>query len=210
MRIVVADLTSADGFVSKDTVVGGYGSRLRPFSRVTRVISTLKRHFLVLPSVQLGYIAALCAGAGHEVVYTQGEAVDGDLAIVLSSLVDYRRECAWAEAQRGRGMRVGFVGLTASKLPELFEASGDFVVIGEPEHATMRLAAGETLSGRVQSPAIDDLTTLPFPRWDLIRGNGTRGWPMPFTDRRAGSFPLLASRSWPEFCTYGPHRILAS
>ena len=210
MRIVVADLTSADGFVSKDTVVGGYGSRLRPFSRVTRVISTLKRHFLVLPSVQLGYIAALCAGAGHEVVYTQGEAVDGDLAIVLSSLVDYRRECAWAEAQRGRGMRVGFVGLTASKLPELFEASGDFVVIGEPEHATMRLAAGETLSGRVQSPAIDDLTTLPFPRWDLIRGNGTRGWPMPFTDRRAGSFPLLASRSCPEFCTYCPHRILAS
>ena len=35
MRIVLADLKGGDGFVSKDTVVGGYGSRLRPFSRVT-------------------------------------------------------------------------------------------------------------------------------------------------------------------------------
>ena len=46
MRIVLADLASADGFVSKDTVVGGYGSRLRPFSRVTRIVCALKRHLL--------------------------------------------------------------------------------------------------------------------------------------------------------------------
>jgi len=36
MRVVLADLKSNRGFVSKDTVVGGYGSRLDPFSRVTR------------------------------------------------------------------------------------------------------------------------------------------------------------------------------
>ena len=46
MRIVLADLASADGFVSKDTVVGGYGSRLRPFSRVTRIVCALKRRLL--------------------------------------------------------------------------------------------------------------------------------------------------------------------
>lgn len=210
MQIVLADLRSADGFVSKDTVAGGYGSRLRPFSRVTRAVSTVKRHLLELPSVQLGYIAALCAAAGHDVIYTEGEEVAGDVAIVLTSLVDYRRECAWAETARERGLRVGFVGLTASKLPELFEASGDFIILGEPEDAIRRLAAGETLAGRVQSKSIDDLTSLPFPRWDLVGGERVRGWPLPFTDRRAGSFPLLASRSCPEFCTYCPHRILAS
>src|SRR3954449_10125541 len=150
MQVVLADLMSADGFVSKDTVAGGYGSRLRPFSRVTRVISELKRHFHSLPSVQLGYIAALLASGGHDVVYTEGEAIDGDVAIVLTSLVDHRRECTWAEAQRARGVRVGFVGLTASKLPELFEPSGDFVVIGEPEEAVKRLAAVETLTGRIE------------------------------------------------------------
>ena len=31
MRVVLADLKSNRGFVSKDTVVGGYGSRLDPF-----------------------------------------------------------------------------------------------------------------------------------------------------------------------------------
>ena len=43
MRVVLADLKSNRGFVSKDTVVGGYGSRLDPFSRVTTVMAYLKK-----------------------------------------------------------------------------------------------------------------------------------------------------------------------
>ena len=39
MRIVLADFEVGIGFVSKDTVAGGYGSRLRPFSKVTRVVA---------------------------------------------------------------------------------------------------------------------------------------------------------------------------
>ena len=212
MQIVVADLRSADGFVSKDTVAGGYGSRLRPFSRVTRVITAVKRRFHSLPSLQLGYIASLLSAAGHDVLYSGGDQdVDADVAIVLTSLVDYRRECAWAQQQRARGVRVGFVGLAASKLPDLFESTADFVVLGEPERAIARLARGETLEGRVESEPIEDLSTLPFPRWDLIDGTSARGWRLPFTGRPAGgSFPLLASRGCPEFCTYCPHRILAS
>src|SRR5580765_1980386 len=103
MRIVLADLKATDGFVSKDTVAGGYGSRFRPFSRVTSVICALKRHFHDLPSVQLAYVAALAARAGHEVVPSQSALIDADLAIVLSSLVDYRRETVWAETMRARG-----------------------------------------------------------------------------------------------------------
>jgi len=210
MRIVLADLASADGFVSKDTVVGGYGSRLRPFSRVTAMVCAMKRRMHDLPSVQLGYIAAISANAGHEVLYTDGPPVDGDVAIVLTSLVDHRREAAWAAAQRARGVRVGFVGLTASKMPELFDAYGDFVIQGEPESAIMALAGGARLDGRVGSTPITDLTTLPFPRWDIIRGPATRRWSVPFAGRpTGGAFPVLASRGCPEFCTYCPHRILA-
>jgi radical SAM superfamily enzyme YgiQ (UPF0313 family) len=197
--------------VSKDTVAGGYGSRFRSFSRVTRIIYEVKRRLNALPSVQLGYIAALCARAGHEVTFTSGEQVDGDLSIVLTSLVDYRAETAWARRQRARGSRVGFVGLAASKMPELFDDSGDFVVIGEPEQATMRLAAGESLRGRIPSEAYDDLDVLPFPRWDLVsERDARRRWSVPFAGRPfGGAFPLMASRGCPEFCTYCPHRILA-
>jgi anaerobic magnesium-protoporphyrin IX monomethyl ester cyclase len=212
MRIVLADLASADGYVSKDTVVGGYGSRLRPFSRVTRLVCAMKRRLLDLPSVQLGYIAAICAAAGHDVVYTEGAAVDGDVAIVLTSLVDHRHEATWADAQRRRGMRVGFVGLTASKLPELFDAHGDFVILGEPESAAMALASGTRLDGRVQSPPLANLDALPFPRWDIVRRAARRQrWSVLLAERRTGgAYPVLASRGCPEFCTYCPHRILAS
>src|SRR6266446_4241663 len=97
MRVVLADLKSNRGFVSKDTVVGGYGSRLEPFTRVTSIISYLKGQFHDIPSVHMAYNAALLARAGHEVRWTREELVDGDVALALSSLVDYKNETAWAD-----------------------------------------------------------------------------------------------------------------
>src|SRR5438093_6274902 len=100
MRAVLADLKSDRGFVSKDTVVGGYGSRLDPFSRVTTVICYLKKQFHDVPSVHMAYVAAILARAGHEVIWTRdaGDTPDADVALVLSSLVDHRNETAWADA----------------------------------------------------------------------------------------------------------------
>ncbi len=207
MRIVLADIKGNDGFISKDTVVGGYGSRLRPFSKVTRVVAGMKSGFHEMPSVHLAYAAALAAGAGHEVVASTGKLIDGDVAIVLSSLVDYRRETAWARTMREFGLRVGFIGLTSQKLPHLFVDAADFIIDGEPESALRRLVAGETLSGIVASPQIDDLDSLPFPAWGPLVPPRRR-IRVPFAGRPyGGSLPVLASRSCPEFCTYCPHRI---
>ena len=209
MRVVLADLKSVGGFVSKDTVVGGYGSRLDPFSRVTAIIAYLKRQFHDLPSVHMGYIAAILARAGHEVQWTRGDLISGDVALVLSSLVDHRNETAWADRMRARGVKVGFVGITASKMPQLFADHCDFILNGEPEAGVMRLAQGEVPAGMVVSEQIDDLDSLPFPRWDLVADHrvnyGIRWSSRPV----GGGFPLLASRGCPEFCTYCPHRILA-
>ena len=79
MRIVLADIKGGAGFTSKDTVAGGYGSRLRPFSNVTRIIARLKGGFHDMPSVQLAYAAALAKHAGHSVTSSSGELVDGDV-----------------------------------------------------------------------------------------------------------------------------------
>src|SRR6185295_10415618 len=151
MRVVLADLKSHRGFVSKDTVVGGYGSRLDPFSRVTTVMAFLKKKFHDVPSVHMAYIAAILARGGHEVKWTRRELVDGDVALVLSSLVDYKAETAWADRMRARGVKVGFIGITASKMPGLFADHGDFIVNGEPEAAVMRLAHGIVPRGTVAS-----------------------------------------------------------
>ena len=71
-------------------------------------------------------------------VATTGEPIDGDVAIVLSSLVAYRRETAFAKAMRACGVAVGFIGLASQKLPHLFEDAADFIVNGEPEAALLR------------------------------------------------------------------------
>jgi anaerobic magnesium-protoporphyrin IX monomethyl ester cyclase len=209
MRVVLADLKSDRGFVSKDTVVGGYGSRLDPFTRVTAVMAYLKKKFHDVPSVHMAYIAAILARAGHEVKWTRGEEVTGDVAIVLSSLVDHKNETAWADRMRAKGVKVGFIGITASKMPELFEGHCDFILNGEPEAAVMRLAQGVIPQGTVVSEQIDDLDSLPFPRWDLVTEDRTVMGLKLFTRPVGGGYPLLASRGCPEFCTYCPHRILA-
>jgi len=208
-RFVLADLKAHSGFVNKDTVAGGYGSRFRADSVMTRLAKNIRFIFQNLPSIQLGYIASILSAAGHRVVYTQGEQVKGDVALVLSSIVDYKHERAWAQTARQNGMRVGFLGTTATHMPELFEDVADFVICGEPETACLELATGSDLSGRVTSAAINDLDSLPFPCWDLIRskrfGYVNRGH---FGLTRA--VPMLTSRSCPEHCTYCPHRITAS
>jgi len=210
MRVVLADLKSDRGFTSKDTVVGGYGSRLDPFTRVTSVIAYCKKQFHDVPSVHMAYIAAILARAGHDVKWTRGPLVDGDVALVLSSLVDHNSEAAWADQMRARGVKVGFIGITASKMPELYEGHCDFILNGEPEAGVMRIAQGEIPSGYTVSEQIDDLDSLPFPRWDLVTEDRGRKFGIKWSSRPVGGgYPLLASRGCPEFCTYCPHRILA-
>jgi radical SAM superfamily enzyme YgiQ (UPF0313 family) len=208
--VVLADLRAKDGAVNKDTVAGGYGSRFRGVSATTRFARNLRRLFLNLQSIHTGYLAAIFAREGHKVIVTRDDRpVDGDLALVLTSLVDYKHEREWGERARARGMKVGFFGTPATHLPELFEGAGDFIISGEPEAAGIRLARGEELTGKVLSPAINDLDSLPFPRWDLVKtkrfGHTNHGGLLP-----TRAVPMLTSRSCPEHCTYCPHRITAS
>src|SRR5439155_1357562 len=177
MRLVLADLKSDRGFVSKDTVVGGYGSRLDPFSKVTYWITYVKKRFHDVPSVHMAYCAAILARAGHDVTWTRGDLPKdaiGDVALVLSSLVDYKAEVAWADAMRARGMKVGFIGITASKMPELFQDHCDFIFNGEPEAGVMRLAQGEIPSGMTLSDQIQRLDRLDVELLDKLYAAGFR------------------------------------
>ena len=209
MRVVIADIKGRGGFVNKDTVVGGYGSRFRGFSWTTRWIERLRKLYQNVPSIHAAYLAAIFENAGHQVRVTRDELVDGDIALILSSLVDYRHEIEWAqEAKKRHGMRVGFFGAPATHMPELLESHADFIIKGEPEQAAMRIASGEMPKGIMASPAIDDLDSLPFPAWDLFHQGSRHAVGRSFwASRRV--FPILSSRSCPEFCTYCPHRITA-
>lgn len=208
--VVIADLKGKGGFVNKDTVAGGYGSRFRGDSVATRLAMNIRRVFQNVPSIHVGYLASIFAEAGHKVLVTRDDRiVEGDLALVLTSLVDYKHECEWARAAQARGMKVGFFGTPATHIPELFKGVGDFVIVGEPEAAAQLIAAGAAPNDLVPSPAIKDLDSLPSPRWDLV---GTRRFGHINRDRVGfvRAVPMLTSRSCPEHCTYCPHRITAN
>ena len=208
-RIILADLKGRGGYVNKDTVAGGYGSRFQGHSFTTRFEKNLRRMLQNLPSIHIGYLASIFANAGHEVIVARSDQpVDGDLAIVMTSLVDYRHEREWAVAVQKRGTKVGFVGTAATHLPELFERFGDFIISGEPEAAAMRIAVGEDPKGKIRSLAVDDLDSLPFPRWDIVKPRGF-GYTNRKTFGMTRAVPMLTSRSCPEKCIYCPHRITA-
>src|SRR5207249_1416779 len=97
MRIVHVDVKGRGGFVQKDVVVGGYGARMSGFSRLTRLTAAIWSRGHDEPSVTLAYLAAIFDAAGHEVVFTRDAIPAGDVAIVLSSLVDHRNVTAWAD-----------------------------------------------------------------------------------------------------------------
>jgi len=208
VRILLADLRAKGGHVNKDTVAGGYGSRFVGTSKTTKVIELFRKFFENVPSIQIGYLAAIFAEKGHEVFTTRNDATAADLALVLTSIVDFRKEVQWAgEFRKKYNSPVGFFGTFATHIPQ--ELSGaDFIIRGEPEDAATRLATGESLNGIVVSNPIQDLDSLPFPRWDIAGRTSFLSTERLFN--RRSTVPVLSSRSCPEFCTYCPHRITAS
>src|SRR5437763_16666083 len=78
MRVVIADLKGRGGFVNKDTVVGGYGSRFRGFSWTTRWIERARKLYENVPSIHAGYLAAIFTQSGHRVRITRYRVLEGD------------------------------------------------------------------------------------------------------------------------------------
>ena len=141
---------------------------------VTQVMGGLKRRMHDVPSVQLAYIA----GDPRAVRPRRPMVARRDRWTRTSRSCSARswtigRRTAWADGCGRAGHRIGFVGLTASKMPELFRAHADFLVhrragIRDPAAGARRTAR----RARCVSEQISDLDALPFPRWDFRNGRG--------------------------------------
>src|SRR5689334_5200000 len=109
MRVVIADLKGRGGFVNKDTVVGGDGSRFVGNTWTSRWIERVRRLFQNVPSIHCGYRAASFERAGHDVRITKAYYVDGEIALMLRRLVVYNHaiECG-QKLTRRFATRVGF------------------------------------------------------------------------------------------------------
>src|SRR5262245_49042444 len=167
MRVVIADLAGTRGFVNKDTIVGGFGARFQGFTWTTRLIERMRKVYQNVPSVHAAYLAAIFNKQGHDVIFSQQATPDADVALLLTSIVEYRNEMEWADSARRRGIKVGLFGAMATHATDLVADHADFVIKGEPEEAAIRIANGEMFSGVIPSRALSDLDMIPFPAWHL-------------------------------------------
>ncbi len=208
-RIVLADIKGRDGYVNKDTIVGGFGARFRAISTGTLILKTIRQFYQSVPSITMATLASIFREAGHEVIHTDEYVPEGDVAIILSSLVDYKNERYWARKFRKKNKhgKTGFVGTCATYLPELFESAADFIISGEPEGACMELAKGGNFEGIIKSPEISDLNSLPLPDWKSYSIKSKNIIPGSYTSVLNTCIPVLASKSCPENCSYCPHRL---
>jgi len=170
-----------------------------------RFLEFSKRTLLDFPPPSLGYIAAILSKAGHEVEYVENKVIDCDLAIIKSSMVDYKAEIAFASRYRNEtSAKIGFVGPFAGQMPELFLKEADFVIKGESESAMMKIAAGKTPKQVEESTPIKNLDSLPFPDWSSFPVKRYRYGP---SLKERPVLPVLASRGCVYSCPYCPYLV---
>ena len=177
MQIVLADFKGGEGFISKDTVAGGYGSRLRPFSKVTDVVSwrqaPVSRPAQRAPGLRRGAGAARRA-RGRRLATASSSTAMSPSCCRRSSTTGVKPP---GRGDAGRGVRVGFIGLAAQKLPQLFRG-------GRRLHHRRRAGSGAACGwltarlcrGSSRARQIADLDALPFPR-GIVLGPSRRPRP---------------------------------
>lgn len=206
MKITLLNvLSEREECINKDTM-GGYGSATEiGDSFLAKLIELKKKAGVKLPIFVLGYIAAIFSNKGHIVEYKMNEIPrDSDLVIIPSSIVDYKAELEFArKIKEETKSKVGFIGPFASVKPEIFLEHADFVIKDEPEHAIMDIAEGKIPKGIVESKPIQNLDSLPYPRWDIFP-IGDYGY-SPMINKKP-FFPILSSRGCVFWCNYCPYK----
>jgi len=154
------------------------------------------------------YLAAIFARAGHEVKYVEDKIEKADIVFLASSMVDYENEINWIKKIKASGSKIGVIGPFAGQKPELYLRYADFVIVGEPESAAIKIASGEIdPKGIIKEKIIDDLDILPFPKWDIFPVSKYSYVP---ALRQKPFLPILSSRSCPYNCNYCPYLVMYS
>jgi len=184
--------------------MGGYGWAFNAGESFSaRLINFVKKKGESLPLLSFGYLAAIFSKYNHEVKYSEDDVTGSDLVIISSSMVDYRNEIEQAKKIRAMGAKVGFIGPFSGFKPELFLGSCDFIIRGEPEHVVFEIAkTGIIPEGLIESPAIEDLNYLSFPKWDVFPVETYSYYP---ALKEKPFLPVLASRGCAYKCNYCPY-----
>ena len=212
MKIVVLSASRQTNCTLKD-VAGGFGTVFTvgksPFAKL---LEFAKRRIAAIPNITLAYLDSILSAHGAEVqildVRKAGQLVPADLYLISSSIVDcnFEREIG-IEAKRRFGSKVGYFGTFASSVPDFFSGVADFVVQEEIENIAPSLAKGEIPEGITSAGFVQDLDSLPFPKWDQF---DIRRFRYQIITNKGITLPMLGSRGCPYTCNYCPYLVNSS
>ena len=208
MRVALIETRGEKLAVNKDQA-GTFGSAMDAGDGIfAKILNKMKRFGVRVPVVYMAYMYSIFKKENHEVnFYDKLPSNNPDLVIIATSTVDYKNELKMAkEIKKSTNAKVGFIGAFATTNPDLFLEEGDFVISGEPEEATIRIAKGEIKpEGIIFSELITDLDILPFPDWGEHPINEYRYYPLL---KKTPFLPILSSRGCPFDCSYCPYMVL--
>ncbi len=208
MRIALIETRGKGLAVNKDQA-GTFGTATDAGRGIFgKLINKVKRRGVRTPVIFLAYMYSIFVKEGHQVTfYDHFPDEKCDLAVIASSLVDYKNELSLAKEIKTKfGARVGFIGAFSSVRPDIFLEAGDFVIAGEPEEATLRIAKGITEpKGVIVSNLVNDLDTFPFPTWDEHPIHEYSYYPLL---KKKPFLTVLSSRGCSYDCNYCPYMVV--
>ncbi len=209
MKVVVLSATRQKNCTLKD-VAGGFGTVFTvgnsPFAKLLEIA---KRRIAAMPNITLAYLDAILSAHGADVqvldVRRLDQLVPADLYLVLSSIVDcnFEREIG-IEVKKRYAAALGYFGTFSAVVPEFFSGVADFIVQGEIETLAPALACGEIPQAIVPAGFVQDLNSLPYPKWDQF---DTSRFRYQIITTKGITLPMLGSRGCPYACNYCPYLV---
>ncbi len=187
---------------NKDTN-GGYGTANDyGDSLASRLLAKLKSRAHNFPELAPAYAASILRAQGHAVTYGDNEVnPDADVTLLQSSIVHYNEELRYARRLKKDcpGMKVGFFAGVSDSFAEEYAEEFDFVITGEFEGALLNNDIAD-FSGKIASPLVGDLDTIPFPDWSHIQRDRKRNL---ITGKKGSTMlPMIGSRGCPMSCRF--------
>ncbi len=209
MKIAVLNASRQKNCTLKD-VAGGFGTVFTVGNSLfAKILELAKRRIAAIPNITLAYLDSILSANGASVqvldVRRSDQLVPADLYLISSSIVDCNLERELGlEAKRRFGARVGYFGPFAATMSDFYRDSADFVVKEEIENIAPALARGEIPEGIVSAGFVEDLDSLPFPRWEQF---DIRRFRYQIVTGTGITLPMLGSRGCPYTCNYCPYLV---
>src|SRR3989338_1128708 len=168
-------------YIAKE-MAGGLGKRIRLGGGIfSSVLNKYLTTMFNAPPVILANVAGVCNQFQHEVTaYHTSNACDvdrsADIAVVLSSMVDYHNELNFIEQLKAvfPNIKVIVVGSFASAMPEVYSSRADCIITGDPEAALQKIfKEGFSDEKVIHSERPDNLNELPMLDWTPSIKNGS-------------------------------------